>query len=95
MLLGGEEAADAAEDTEKHGVGEAAGESVLLAGVISAEKAGEIAREFVNRAVAERELRESCDAATVFEDLEVGFQGDAAKDEDGFGPEEIEFSFEI
>lgn len=95
MLRGGETVTNAEKDAKKHRVGEAAGEGVLLAGVIGAEKAGEISGELVNRTVAEREGREGCDEAAIFEDLEIRAKGDAAEEEDGSGTQDFEFGFEI
>lgn len=92
---GGEIAPNAEKDAEEHRVGEAAGERILLAGVIGAKEAREIAGKLINRAVAEGEGCEVCDEAAVLEDLKIRAKSDAAENEDGCGTKEIKLRFEI
>lgn len=63
--------------------------------MIGTEQAREIASEFVDRAVVERELGETGDQASVFQNLQVSLQGDAAENQNRLGMDQVELSFKV
>lgn len=69
-------AADVAENGEKHGFGQAAGERILLAGVVSSEEARKIAGQLIRSAMAERIRREGFDESALPEHRQVAAEGD-------------------
>ena len=86
---------DAAEDLGVHGVSDAAGLRVLLAGVVDTEEARGVGGELCLRAVGEGKRGSRCDCALLFQDFQVGVPGDFSEGENRSGLQDLYFAFEI